>query len=251
MNLKKYKVCIVSYAKYMENKPIGHIIDKYDKVVRINNGVNITDKKCFGSKNDIFSSSFSDNKLTMIVNTYNHLNNTNFKRVYNVINDLKIENVLINHDNPDFFNVIKKNCKQFNLNLLFDPKKNLKLPITSGLQAIIQILYLKPKELFICGFDFTMYFHKDYEKFYRMFKSEKADRLNKTYDEQNIDHSTNFEKYILKKLWKKYNFKVDEFLEEILKKYEIKDKDNIILTQRNVNIKYIDAYNQIIKLLDS
>lgn len=251
MNLKKYTVCIVSYAKYMENKQMGKIINNYNKIIRINNGLNIVDEKYFGNRTDIFSSSFSSNKINMIVKTYNYLNKKNFKNIFEILNNMNIENILINHDNPELCNDVKKNCRNYKLNILFDPIKNLKLPLTSGLQAIIQILYLKPKELFICGFDFSMYFFRDYEKFYRMFKEKKADRLNKTYDELNIDHSTKFEKYILKKLWKKYRFNVDPFLKNILTSFQSLDKDQEILTQRNVNIKYIDAFNQITTLIDS
>jgi len=81
--------------------------------------------------------------------------------------------------------------------------------VTYNNQAIIQLLYLKPKELMVVGFDFTMNFFKDYEDFYRMFRTaEKSElRLNKTYDQvPNLKHSTIFEKYIMKKLWIKYKF---------------------------------------------
>ncbi len=35
MSLEGKRVCIVSYAKYMEEKKFGKIIDSYDKVVRV------------------------------------------------------------------------------------------------------------------------------------------------------------------------------------------------------------------------
>jgi len=76
MSLSNKSVCVVSYAKYMENKKMGKIIDSYDKVVRINNGINIPKDLYddFGSKKDIYAGSFCGGKNNFILKTYCYLN---------------------------------------------------------------------------------------------------------------------------------------------------------------------------------
>lgn len=255
MSLEGKRVCIVSYAKYMEEKKFGKIIDSYDKVVRVNNGVNIPDKKHFGSKTDIFSANFFGGKNGVIIKTWNYLNKTNEKvTIFEVIQRLNIKDILINNKNSPSTEPIFR-AKKSGLNVLVDPSINSRLPITTGMQAIIQLLYLKPKELMIIGFDFTMNLHKDYEEFYKMFrKAERVEsRLNKTYDEcPDIKHSTIFEKYLLKKLWQQYKLNVDPFLLKILKNFDITGLDDKVLEIANINKKFIDLYNNnVVNLIET
>jgi len=250
MNLSNYTVCIVSYAKYMENKKMGKIIDSYDKVIRINNGINIVNNKYFGTKTDIFSCNFFHGKSCMIVETYKNIKETKKNlTIFDLLKIFKINDILINNKNEPCQDIIEQ-ANKYNVNILIPPYKNPSLPISTGLQAIIQTLFLKPKKLFICGFDFSMFFFKDYEEHYNRLRKARF-RLNKTYDEDpTIKHSTLFEKYIMKKLWIKYQFKVDEFLEKILNDYDISNLDEKNLTIDDFSGKYLDLYQQIENLIE-
>ena len=81
MSLKNQNVCVISYAKYMNGKKMGKIIDSFDKVVCINNGINIDKKDIedFGKKTDIYAGSFCGGKNCFITKTYNYLNKTKEK----------------------------------------------------------------------------------------------------------------------------------------------------------------------------
>lgn len=251
MSLSNFKVCIVSYAKYMENKKMGKIIDSYDKVVRINNGLNIVNPKYFGTKTDIYSSNFFHGKSCMIVETYKFMNNIEKElTIFDLLKIYKVKDILINNKNEACENIIEA-ANKYKLNFLVKPYKNLKLPISTGLQAIIQILFLKPKELFICGFDFSMFFFKDYEEHYKRLRKARF-RLNKTYDEDpTIKHSTLFEKYVMKKLWIDYLFKVDGNLEKILMEYDITNLDEKCLEIDKFKEKYIKIYEDIKNLIEN
>lgn len=254
MDLTNKRICIVSYAKYMEQKKFGRLINSYDIIVRINNGVNIANKKHFGERTDVFSGNFFGGKNKIIISTWNYLNPKNKKNnIFKVLKELNIKNVLINNKFGNRFDIINE-CRKQKLNILVNPSITTRLPITTGLQAIIHLLYLKPKELMIIGFDFTTNFHKDYEFFYRLCRNDvkSNERLNKNYeDSESLRHSTLFEKYVLKKLWKQYNFRVDQFLKNILDNFNIDNMDNNIL-ELKINKTYKDIYdNYIISLIET
>jgi len=256
MDLRDKRVCIVSYAKYMEKKKFGKIIDSYDVVVRVNNGVNIVDRKYFGTKTDIFSGSFYESKMKMIVTTWRYLNKDETKKtkkmnIYEFLKMIGINYIFINNRNGNSKET-EENAIKSGLKIMVDQKINTNIYLTTGLQAIIQLLYLKPKELMVIGFDFTMNFFKDYENFYRMFKSVHSDRLNKSFEEiKGMGHSTIFEKYILKKLWLKYKFNVDPFLKDILNNFDITNLDENTF-ELSKNRTFIDLFeNSIISLIET
>jgi len=231
--------CIVSYAKYMESLKLGKKIEKFDKVVRINNGINVVDKKIFGKRTDVFAGSFCIGKNILITKTYNFLNKTNINDVTELILKNNVKEILIYNEKKKFSDM--KKLKKINI-IPQVIKKN--YGITTGLQSIINILALKPKKLLVCGFDFTTNLASSYDKFYRMFRPDQANiRLNKNYDDDKTSkHSTIFEKYILKKLWEKYNFDIDPILKNILNDFSLRGLDDYKIKRG----KFIDIFNKII-----
>ena len=241
MNENNYSYCIVSYAKYMEKLKLGRKIEKYDKIVRINNGINVVDKKFFGKTTDIFAGSFCIGKNILIIKTYNYIHKTNYSNIFDIISKNNVKEILI--CNTKKYDEIK-NLKNINI---ITQKINKKLGLTTGLQAIINIISLKPKKLYICGFDFTTNLATSYDNFYKMFQTKKANtRLNKNYDDDiTSKHSTIFEKYILKKLWEKYNFDVDPILKNILDDFN----SNALDDYKFKHGKFIDIFNKIINYI--
>lgn len=256
LNLENKTVCIVSYAFYMYNKNLGKIIDSYDFVLRINNGIHNLNSNDFGEKNTIASFSMSKGKTGIVEQTYkvifkkkkNFLNickEYGFLYVIGIINDLEDEywkNFLI--DNKNIYDCITK----FNKNYSY-----LKIMgLTCGLHSIIFILKNKPEKLFICGFDFSLNLHPDYAKFYPI-----PSNLNKSYEEiQKNWHSSVFERYLLKKLYLNYNFLVDNELQKILDKINTENFDNnvfyaIFKGKLEFNYIYKEAFDIIREYIDS
>ena len=257
LNLSKDKVCIVSYSKSMEDSNLGKHINSFDKVVRINNGINILDKKDLGSKCDMFACSFFGGKVALIEACYERLNKKKLS-IYEILSKKKTEVIFVftnnksHYDNDEF----TKNKEKFNIIITNQENPIIYYMITTGLCTIITILQAKPKELFVCGFDFTMYLYRGYDDLYRIYGGKFVERLNKTYEEyQDLYHSTVFEKYILKKLWKKFNFTMDENMVKMLEELDISDMDNRlfqkILKGKLFQDTYINYYNDIIKIIES
>jgi len=253
---KKKSVCVCSYSKYMENMKLGKKIDSYDKVVRINNGLNVLEPKSFGNKIDVFASSFLGGKIGFIERCYHALHKKK-ESIQNILIEKNVKDIIaINYGQTTLIDEIKKDYSdKFKICVAEDTLPKILFIITTGLATIIIVLKNKPKELFICGFDFTMYLHKAYENLYREHRAKFVGRLNKTYEEMGDDyHSTLFEKYLLKKLMLKYKFTVDDHLKKILDEINVDELDENIYTRRiKTEIfkeKFINYYNDIISIID-
>ena len=245
-------ICIVSYAKYMENKKLGKYIDSFDKVIRINNGINILNKEDLGSKTDIVSLSFNEGKMRMIVKSYNFLNKTKFDEIFDILLKENIKNILF----VDFIYKYKfPQLKEYNIITNSGKYIDIFSIITTGLSTIICALKMEHKKLFVCGFDFTMSLYKGYDDLYKMIRKH-VNRLNKTYEEclENW-HSTELERYLFKKLWINYNFEIDDDLSKILDNFETVNLDNKIFSINIENTllenEYIYIFEEIIKIINN
>lgn len=172
--------------------------------------------------------------------------------------DKKVKNVLIFTNNKDNYDEKElMTYSKFYKIIVQNPNNPIiYYMVTTGLCTIITILQSKPKSLFICGFDFTMYLYNGYDDLYKKYRGGYTDRLNKTYEEYQDDyHSTIFEKYILKKLWKVYKFEIDEKLEKLLNEIRENELDEQIfrkiLKGKLFEDKYVNYYNDIVKIIES
>lgn len=251
MSLLNDTVCVVSYAKYMKDLKMGAEIDSYDKVVRINNGINISsdDVSDFGKKTNILACSFCGGKNNFIVKTYNHLRKSKEKiDIFDLIKSYNVKDIFICKSKAGN---IEESATKHELNVLIPTNKHIEWAVTTGLQAIINVLKLKPKKLFLTGFSFTMELHPSYEKYYLMFKGEKIrESLDKNYDvDPNCKHSTIFEKYIMKKLVKRYKILVDKNMKRIISNFDLSGLNNKF--NEKIAKTYNEAYNEIINFIDN
>jgi hypothetical protein len=255
MNIKEKDVCIVSYAKHMYNKSLGPIIDSHDTVIRINNGIHKLNVSDFGEKNSIASFTISTIKLGIVEDTYFKLFNQQ-KNFLQICKEYNFQNVMgfINElENEYWQNFLSLNKPIYNCVTKFNENYNFlnSMGLTCGLSTIIFTLKQKPKNLFICGFDFTMSMHPDYSTYYPI-----QERIGKTYDEiQKNWHSTKFEKYLLKKLFLKYKFKVDEELDNILQSVNIEELDDdvydaVFKDKLKYKFGYKESFNKIIDYIN-
>jgi hypothetical protein len=270
LDLSDKNVAIVGYASYMKNKNLGLYIDSFDEVVKINIGIYPINNKDLGNKVSIASFSMSKNKIYSVLNIFNELNTNNkkYNNIHDIFIDYNIKYILgmgVKNYEIDYW---KKNLKINNENNImyiidFDYKtyiNNYLFGLTSGLKTIIYILKCKPKKIYICGFDFSMNIYNDFKEFHANMKNK--DILNLSYEEwsnnnnnNNNWHSTYIERYILKKLFLKYNFEIDEDLHIILLSIDEDDCDNNIFKCSFYNIDkeimYLDLFNNICNLIDN
>ena len=259
INLKDKNVCIVSYALYMKDKKLGNYIDTFDDIVRINIGIKSVNIEDFGTKTTIGSFSVSKSKIHSIEKTFNK--NTNILDILDNLNikyfvGLSIKVHEINYFQNYFFK-IKNSVKQI---LISDYNKYV-FGITSGLKTIIYILQCKPKKLYICGFDFSINIYEDYKKIHVNQSTQPDIIINNVIQKKRYEdvrenwHSSDFELYIFKKLYMKYNFEVDDCLKKIINDLDITQSDNNIFkaTFENINVNYIyiDKFNYICNLIDN
>ncbi len=259
LDLSQFNVCICSYAKYMDELQIGKKIDKFDKVVRINNGINIINKKVFGEKANIFASFFFGGKTKMIEKTYNDMHNTQLN-IFQIAEKRNVEKIIYLQSTQSAKKLITENLK--NSRYFKNIINNNDCPlicriITTGLATIIRIIKSKPKKLFICGFDFTMNIANGYNDIYVKNRPVLGpQRIGKTYEDCSPEwHSTTFERYIFKKLYEKYHFNVDRFLFNMLNNINSAEYDkNIYKINTNCDVvfqdKYLNYYEEIIKYID-
>jgi hypothetical protein len=241
LDLTDKSVCIVSYASYMHKKHYGGIIDSHDVVVRINNGLNILNKKDFGTYTDILYVFFGGAKQKVIYKTFNELNNTNYTHLSEI---LKLKN-LITISNMNIEKINEYKIKYADSNILFI--ESIVPKITSGISAIIIILHLKCKSLHITGFSFDNFIYPGYDKFFEKFKKLTYSRLNKKFSEWNAPHSELFEKYVVKSLINKYNnITVDDNMNNIFNEINIDEiQDNIYYEK-----KFSEWFDIIVKFIN-
>jgi len=219
------RVCIVGPANYLNKQNIGKEIDSYDTVVRFNKGHNlIKDPDIFGSRTDILYHCVSqdpDNggeitkeiaKKIPIVFAYPLLTRNDNSSFANG-NSCEYEKI------KDFVprtNIVKKD-------IYMEWEKDIGCRPNTGIIAILDILNMKPKELYITGFTL---FKDGYSKLYR-------NQIDNTYvTEQNskykvLDRMFNagykgahdqylIYLYLKKHILNKKNIKLDDILIEIL-----------------------------------
>ena len=237
-------VCIVSYAQYMHNKKYGSLIDTYDVVVRINNGINILNTTDLGTKTNICSLFFGEGKLKNIVGTYNDLIKIETEKINNIVEIINKHKLICLTQYCVYKSFLDKN--NLKLNILYLDIDTYINHLTSGISTIIHILYLKPKLLYLTGFSFNNFIYPGYDEFCFKYKKISFDRLNKNYSDWNSPHSENFEKYIIKKLSIKYkNIKFDNEMTDILNEINIDKLDYNIY----YNKTYIEHFNLICNLI--
>lgn len=264
-------ICIVGYAKYMKNKNLGNYINSFDEIVRLNIGIFPINFNDLGKKTTLASFSISLHKITSVMDIYNKLNiyNKTYNDIDSICNDYNIKYILGLGGNIHYFNKCKKyfNFDNKNITHIFDCDYNKYINeyffgLTCGLKTILFILSCKPKKLFICGFDFSMNIYEDYMNFHKAYnKSNIKTNKQYTYEEWskigNVNnwHSTDIERYILGKLYYKYNFEVDNELEKILKNINYDENNNKIFTcsfyNKTVSYKYIDLFNNLCNFIDN
>jgi len=245
------RVCIVGPANYLNNLNIGSEIDNYDTIIRFNKGYNlIKNPNIFGSRTDILYHCVSqdiDNggpitedmvKEYEIIFSYPFLtqsDNTSFQHG----NSIEYQNL------PKFIskmNIVKKE-------VYLKWENDIGCRPNTGIIAILDILDMFPKELYITGFTL---FKDGYSKLYR-------DKIeNKVVTEENskfkvLDRMFNagykgahdqylIYLYLKKHVLNKNNVKMDKILIEILnfdeKIYALNNMlDN--LTSREIFIHYL------------
>ena len=164
--IENKRVCIVGPANYLNNLNIGDKIDNYDTIVRFNKGYNlIKQPNVFGSRTDILYHCVCQN-----VDNGGPIT-TEMVKQYQIIFSYPL---LTTSDNSSFNN---GNTNEYSKLPTFISKKNIVnkekylewendigCRPNTGIIAILDILNMKPKELYITGFTL---FKDGYSKIYR------------------------------------------------------------------------------------
>lgn len=230
LDLLDKSVCIVCYAGYMYNKSYGNIIDSHDVVCRVNNGINILNTNDFGKFTEICVFSFAGGKMKLIRETYNEINNVK----YNIAEIIKSKELLC-------ISRTKKNIVEESIY-----NKELIVGLTTGIQAILLILSLKPKSLYITGLSFNNDVYPGYDYFSYKYKRKAFYRKGMSYSDWQQKHCELFEKYIIKKILEKnINITIDNEMKDILSNINTTELDNNLRFDK----KFIDYFNIIEELL--
>ncbi len=230
LDLSDKSICIVCYAGYMYNKSYGTLIDSHDVVCRVNNGINILNINDFGKFTEICVFSFAGGKMKLVRETYNEINNVK----YNIADIIKSKELLC----------ISRTKKTTIEESIYN--KELIVGLTTGLQAILLILSLKPKSLYITGLSFNNDVYPGYDYFSYKYKKKSFDRKGMSYSDWQQKHSELFEKYIIKKLLEKnINVSTDNEMKEILSNINTSELDNNLRFDK----KFIEYFNILEELL--
>ena len=263
IDLRNLSVCIVGNAAYMKNKKMGKHIDTFDRVARINLGINIINVDDFGCKTHMAMVALSNGKIESIVNCYENIYENNRIKKHDIISvckSRKIEyliavSVCVNSNERmrwlDHFSKVSADELKYVINS--DIYDKYLFGITSGISSIIYILSCKPKSVYICGFSCKLDIHTDYKKYHMSF-SKRA--MNGTYDDQQKNwHSTKFELYILKNLFLKYKFETDDVMCNMLNNIDTSSMNNDMYIGKfkgiHVEYKYENKMKDIYKLIDN
>jgi hypothetical protein len=245
------RVCVVGPANYLNSLNIGDEINNYDIVVRFNKGYNLIKRPdIFGSRTDILYHCICQN-----VDNGGPITEEMVKQFHIVFSFpvlTRNEKSTFSNGTTNLYNKLPKFISKINI---VDKENYLKWENdigcrpNTGIIAIIDILNMKPKELYITGFTL---FKDGYSKLYR----DKID--NKKVTEENskykvLDRMFNagykgaHDQYLIYLYLKKYvlnkeNVKMDKILIDILnfdeKRYAMK---NCLqhLTSREIFIHYL------------
>jgi hypothetical protein len=268
LDLSNKSVCIVSYATYMQNKKLGKYIDSFDYVTRINIGIYPIDVDDFGKKTNIASLSISSNKIPKVIKIFNNFNNNKYNNIDDICKENNIKYVLglgVKNDEINKWKIYFDSFKDSNIKYLIDynyDKYTIKdlFGLTNGLKTIIYILKCKPIKTYICGFDFSMNIYDKYIPYHQNVNNNNNnissyEEWSKIKRNNSLWHSTILEKYILKKLYIKFKFEIDDELKKILNKLNENNNDenifNCVFYNIEVKIKYIDLFNKIYVYINS
>lgn len=200
-------VCVVSYSSGMLNKKRGALIDSFDTIVRVNNGIVILNKADFGSRTDVFSTVGYPGKLKLIKNSYNEFYKTKYVIPLDMLKSLKIP--IISQGWGDLPPKLLASYLEFDKKLY-----------TTGITTIMHVVSLKPKKLFITGFSFSNHLYPGYDTFFKKYKTISIPRLGKEFSEQEgCLHNKQLELYITKRMSIDYTdieFQFDEELQQLL-----------------------------------
>lgn len=221
-------VCIVGPANYLNEIKIGKEIDKYDTIIRFNKGYNlIKNPEVFGSRTDILYHCVSQNvdnggpitkEMTEqydIVFSYPMLtkkDNCSFSN----------GNIREYNDLPEFVS------KKYIVNKLeyLNWEKDIGCRPNTGIIAILDVLNMKPKKVYITGFTL---FKDGYSKLYR----DKID--NKSVSEENSKFK------VLDRMFNaKYKGAHDQYKIYLYLKKHLLNKENVVMDQILIDILNFD-----------
>jgi hypothetical protein len=249
--IENKRVCIVGPANYLNSLNIGDKIDNYDTIVRFNKGYNlIKNPDIFGSRTDILYHCVSQN-----IDDGGPITEEMVKQ-YQIVFSFPLlttsDNSSFNKGNINEYNKLPKfisKINKINKDNYLKWENNIGCRPNTGIIALLDVLNMKPKELYITGFTL---FKDGYSKLYR----DKID--NKAVTEENskfkvLDRMFNagykgahdqylIYLYLKKHVLNKDNVKMDKILIDILnfdeKKYSQNNKlDN--LSSRELFIHYL------------
>jgi len=219
------RVCIVGPANYLNDKNNGKNIDTYDIIVRFNKGHNLTDNSnIFGSRTDILYHCVSQNKEDGGPITEDMVKKYHIVFSYPLLT--KADNTSFNNGNVMNFQKLPHYVPKTNIvdkETYLEWEKEIGCRPNTGIIAILDILNMNPKELYITGFTL---FKDGYSKLYR----DKIDNVNVTEENSkfkvldrmfNARYKGAHDQYLIylylkKHILNKENVKMDEILIDIL-----------------------------------
>ena len=226
--IENKRVCIVGPANYLNNLNLGDKIDNYDTIVRFNKGYNLTkNPSVFGSRTDILY-----HCVCQLADNGGQITAEMVKQ-YQIIFSYPI---LTTSDNSSFNN---GNTNEYSKLPTFISKKNIVdkekylewendigCRPNTGIIAVLDILNMKPKELYITGFTL---FKDGYSKLYR----DKID--NKVVTEENSKYK------VLNRMFNAgYKGAHDQYKIYLYLKKRVLHKENVIMDKILIDILNFD-----------
>lgn len=244
--IKNKRVAILGPADYVNkelNDDHGEFINNFDTVIRLNSMVKLPNKdleKYYGTKFDILVSGFwpfNDFKNVIKnreINYSRYLQVDNYKDISEnlLIFDFSTEayhKKYVYDKNKDFFDKNKHITFfsfPFNFINILRSKFNIKKSPTTGFTAILLCILLQAKEIYVSGVSFFsdnkhLAYYDNYEmiekkKLHELYNNEKHIFDGKKWKWLPTGHNFYNEADIFRKLYKKYNIKIDDYLKNIL-----------------------------------
>ena len=222
------RVCIVGPANYLNNANIGNRIDKYDTIVRFNKGHNLIKKPdIFGSRTDIL--------YHCVCQQFDNGGPITKEMVqeYHIIFSFPIltknDNTSFKNGNINEYNKLPKfltKINKVNKDIYLKWEKDIGCRPNTGIIAILDILNMNPKEVYITGFTL---FKDGYSKLYR----------NKIDDIKVTEQNSKFR--VLDRMFNAgYKGAHDQFLIYLYLKKNLLNKENIIMDKILIEILNFD-----------
>ena len=226
--IENKRVCIVGPANYLNSLNIGDKIDNYDTIVRFNKGYNlIKQPNVFGSRTDILYHCVCQN-----VDNGGPITTEMIKQ-YKIVFSYPIlttsDKSSFNNGNTNVYNQLPKFISKKNIvnkkNYL-EWENDIGCRPNTGIIAILDILNMKPKELYITGFTL---FKDGYSKLYR----DKID--NKVVTEENSKFK------VLDRMFNaSYKGAHDQYKIYLYLKKHVLNKENVIMDKILIDILNFD-----------